>query len=173
MDDQSFSILILKHKNALLGHIKKFINDPNLADDILQESIQKAYISLDKYNNNYNFSTWLYTIARNTALDYLRKQSLPITNYEDEELIRNIPDPKHTPEQRLVFNQDYDKLVSVIENLPEPYNKIAEMRFIKEFAYEEIAQALDMPINTVRTRLRKAKELLSELIDQNEFRNSI
>lgn len=172
-DKRAFSVIILRYKDSLINHIKSFSINTEDAEDLFQECAKKAYLAINSYDNKYKFTTWIYNIAKNSAIDYQRKQTLTIIRDEEGEIIYNYPDSVYTPEERMVFNQDYEKIVSNIQKLKPPYNTIADLRFIQELAYEEIAATLNIPLNTIRTRVKKAKELLTELIKEDEYRNNL
>lgn len=162
-DENAFSELIRKHKSALLLFISQYVKVEQDAEDICQESFKKAFINLSSYDTTYSFNTWLFTIARNTAIDHTRRQndSSPADSGDESDNPRpEIPDQVLSPEDAMISSQSYDSLINAIENLPDIYRDVARLRFIDEYAYEEIAKTLNLPINTVRTRLHRAKNLL-------------
>ncbi len=166
-DQKGFSALIKRHRNPLLKFILGFSVLIQDAEDICQESFRKAYSSLSSYDSKYAFSTWLYSIAENTTKDHLRKhstiQSLNRSNNSTDEL-RDAPFTVSSPEETMIENQTYQTLISLIESLDPIYKGVAELRFIKEYAYEEIASELGLELNTVKTRVRRAKAILSQKI---------
>ena len=111
----------------------------------------------------------LLNIGRNTAIDYSRKRKIAIEaglSAEKAVGIINYGNLKNSPEDNMISSQEYSNLLKAIEELNERYREIAKMRFIQEYAYEEIAQKLDIPLNTVRTRLKRAKDILVKKLDE-------
>ncbi len=170
----AFTQLMERHKSGLLQHICE-----NLAafknsgvyraeepEDICMEVFQKVFLNIGSYNPNYEFSTWLYNIATNRAIDYHRRRKIVIesglTSTSEGSLINYGTGDKNSPEDKLISNQEYSLLLKRIEELDEKYREIAKMRFISEYAYDEIAAKLNIPLNTVKTRLKRAKEILAK-----------
>ena len=143
-------------------------------EDICLESFQKAFSQIGSYNPEYKFSTWLYRIARNTAFDHLSKHDrqmsyMPTTSIsEDFAQLKDIPTMMHNPEEDIINQQEYDKWLSNIEKLKDDYRIVAKMNLIDNFGYKEISEALEMPINTVKTKIRRAKAQLLKMMDYSD-----
>ena len=143
-------------------------------EDICLESFQKAFSQIASYNPEYKFSTWLYRIARNTAFDHLsrndrEKTNLPTTSInEDFAELKDIPATMHNPEEDIINQQEYDKWLNNIEKLKDDYRVVAKMNLIDNFGYKEIAEALDMPLNTVKTKIRRAKNQLLKMMEYSD-----
>lgn len=165
---EEFSLLISKHHIALKHYVSTFC--PNSADveDICQESYKKAFQAISTFNPHYPFKTWLFTIARNTALDHIRRKSTisTIKLVESDEPITDNSQIETSPEEDLIDAQKYDAFMAAIASLPPLYKRIAELRILHEYAYEEIAKELDLPLNTVRTRIRRAKTIINETLKE-------
>lgn len=176
-DQTAYSLLVQKYKegltlyvNELVANLKNSEGIIELAEepqDIVQEAFHKAFQSLDTYSPQYRFSTWLFNIAKNTAIDYARKRKISIgANLSQENLhgLANIgAGIKNSPEDKLISSQEYNTLIGMINSLDEKYRQPAILRFIKEYEYNEIAQELNLELNTVKTRLKRAKELLKKM----------
>ncbi|MBE6226060.1 MAG: sigma-70 family RNA polymerase sigma factor [Bacteroidales bacterium] len=175
-EQKAFTLLTERYRRGLLGHIAELLSGnwsvTEMAEgpeDICQETFKKAFLHIDDYNPKYEFSTWLYNIGRNTAIDYSRKRKIAIEaglSAEKAVGIINYGNLKNSPEDNMISSQEYSNLLKAIEELNERYREIAKMRFIQEYAYEEIAQKLDIPLNTVRTRLKRAKDILVKKLDE-------
>lgn len=173
---QAFTILTERYGKGLLAHIAELLSGNNNMvemaegpEDICQEAFHKAFAHIEDYNPQYEFSTWLYNIGKNTAIDYSRKRKIAIEaglSTDKAAGIANYGNMKNSPEDKMISLQEYSILIGHIEELDEKYREIAQMRFINEYAYEEIAQKLDIPLNTVRTRLKRAKEILAKKLDE-------
>lgn len=167
-DGDAFSYLITKYESTLINFVSQYAGIRQDAEDICQESFKRAFIALDLYDPKFAFSTWLFIIARNTAIDHIRKNSqisIVDINAPSEETAPT-PDPVISPEDEMIGTQTYKQLLEEIDRLAPKYRDVAQLRFLKEYAYEEIAQELDIPLNTVRTRLKRAKEILTKKIDK-------
>ena len=173
-DQSAYTLLMQKHKEGLTLYVQEFIGTLKNSDgiielaeepqDIVQEAFHKAFQALPTYNPQYKFTTWLYNIARNIAIDYTRKRKISIgANLTPDNLkdIANIGSGiKNSPEDKLISSQEYRTLIEMIGSLDEKYRKPAILRFLREYEYNEIAQELNLELNTVKTRLKRAKEIL-------------
>lgn len=145
-------------KNYILNALT--VNDETEAEDIAHETLIKAFSSLESYNDAYSFSTWLYAIAKNKAIDFLRKresgpESVPIDSLSDT----HFPEGGDSPEDDLVKIQDRELIETMLEQIPEKYKRAVDLK-LQGYAYEEIAQKLGIKISDVKNHLFRAKKLL-------------
>jgi len=137
-----------------------------MVEDLVQESFIKAFNSLSSYSTSYAFSTWLYKIATNHTIDYLRKRKLPTTSINkpvsvrDGELEIELPDSTYRPDQHIIEDQKKNLIQQAISQLPEKYQRVIVMRHQQEKSYEEIARELDIPLGTVKAHIFRAREIL-------------
>ena len=170
----AFIVLYTRYNAGVKGHISRYVSQKEDIEDICLESFQKAFSQIHSYNPEYKFSTWLYRIARNTAFDHLSKQDrvmsyMPTTSInEDFAELKDIPTMMHNPEEDIINQQEYDKWLDNIEKLKDDYRIVAKMNLIDNFGYKEISEALEMPINTVKTKIRRAKALLLKMMDYSD-----
>ena len=170
----AFIILYTRYNAGVKSHISRYVSQKEDVEDICLESFQKAFSQIVTYNPEYKFSTWLYRIARNTAFDHLsrhdrEKNYIPTTSInEDIAELKDIPATMHNPEEDIINQQEYDKWLNNIEKLKDDYHIVAKMNLIDNFGYKEIADALDMPINTVKTKIRRAKAQLLKMMDYSD-----
>ncbi len=170
-DQGAFIVLYTRYNTGVKSHIARYISQQEDIEDIALESFQKAFSQISTYNPEYKFSTWIYRIARNTAFDHIsrkdrEKNNLPTTSINDGlSEINDIPAILHNPEEDIIKQQEYDKWLANIEKLKDEYRTIAKMNLIDNFGYKEIAEELDIPINTVKTRIRRAKAQLLKMMD--------
>ena len=165
-DQGAFALLLEKYRGSLMTHILKYVTVVEDAEDICQRSFEKAFMNIDKYNSQYAFSTWLYNIAQNEAIDHLRRSrasinSVPISEERDALDVMAAT----TPEEELIIDQAVSELISGIQRLPESYRQVAELRFIKDYAYEDIARELGLPLGTVKTRISRARKQLEKIVE--------
>ena len=170
----AFIVLYTRYSAGVKSHIARYVSQKEDVEDICLESFQKAFSQIASFNSEYKFSTWLYRIARNTAFDYLskhdrQKNNMPTTSInEDLAELKELPATMHNPEEDIIKQQEYDNWLTNIEKLKEDYKMVAKMNLIDNFGYKEIADALDMPINTVKTKIRRAKAQLLKMMDYSD-----
>ena len=170
----AFIVLYTRYNAGVKSHISRYVSQKEDIEDISLESFQKAFSQLGSYNPEYKFSTWIYRIARNTAFDHLsrhdrEKNNMPTTSInEDFAELKELPAVMHNPEEDIINQQEYDKWLNNIEKLKDDYKAVAKMNLIDNFGYKEIADALDMPINTVKTKIRRAKAQLLKMMDYSD-----
>jgi RNA polymerase sigma-70 factor (ECF subfamily) len=169
-DQKAYSRLLSRYRYNIFYYILRMVGNKTYANDLTQESFDKAFQNLDKYNEQYAFSTWLYKIAENCTIDFVRKRKLNslYINYnsdEDSSINENILySGTLNPEENMIQQQEELRLIKYIESMKPKYRKLIELRYIKEYAYREIAEELNLPMGTVKTRLLRAKNILAEMI---------
>jgi RNA polymerase sigma-70 factor (ECF subfamily) len=145
----------------------KMTNNTIEAEDLTIEAFGKAFKSIDKYTPEFAFSTWLFKIATNNYIDYKRKKRLQTISMDQEESVFNFDSQIKNPEDKVIEQQKYDTLRSVIDKLKPHYKTLVEKRYFEEKSYEEIAQELSLPIGTVKAKLFRAREFLYNLMKDN------
>ena len=139
----------------------------NDADDLLQETFIKVYINLHRYSTSYTFGQWVYTIARNTFIDFVRRrqEDLPI-----DDRFTSPASSAPTPEESVINLQQRTQIEHYLERLTPRYRQLILMRFFEEYSYEEIAAKLSLPLGTVKTQIHRAREQMCRLIAQGDER---
>lgn len=169
-EQSAYQGLMKKYRRLVQNLIFKMISNKDDVDDLTQEAFIKAFRSLDKFDKEYAFSTWLYKIASNNCIDYLRKKKLNTISIDkeisqtDEDLRFEIPDEDYKPDKRIILSQREDFLMAAIESLPEKYKSVILLRHKEDMDYDEIARTLDIPIGTVKAHLFRARELLNKYL---------
>lgn len=170
----AFIILYTRYHSGVKSHIARYVMQKEEVEDICLESFQKAFSQIHTFNPEYKFSTWLYRIARNTAFDHLSKTDreknyMPMTSInEDNAELKELTATTHNPEDDIINQQEFDKWMANIEKLKDEYKVVAKMNLIENFGYKEIADALEIPINTVKTRIRRAKAQLLKMMEYSD-----
>jgi len=167
-DKKAFDLLVLKYQRKILRLLGRMIRDPAEIEDVAQEAFIKAYRALPQFRGESAFYTWLYRIAVNTARNWLasaaRRPSAPnAIETEDGETFNetdNLTDIS-TPESMLASREIAETVNSVIEELPEELRTAIVLREIEGMSYEDIAQSMDCPIGTVRSRIFRAREAIA------------
>ena len=165
-NERAFRILMKKYDKALHHHIYRMVRSKGEVEDLVQESFIKAFSALTSYSADYAFSTWLYKIATNHTIDYLRKKKLPTFSIDkpiltkDGNLEYEVPDITYRPDRHVVADQRRALIQQAIDSLPEKYYRVIVLRHQQEKSYEEIAQELDLPLGTVKAHIFRARKLL-------------
>lgn len=177
-DQRAYSTLMAKYRDPIFFMLLEKINDKELAKELTIEALGKAFNKLHLYTPNFAFSTWLFTIARNNAIDYLRKKKLPTLSIDKlretengGEVSFDIADTGLDPENFLLKKQRLQVVRKIVASLEPKYRRLVRLRYFKEYSYQEIADELDMPVGTVKAQLFRSREQLFNLLDgkQNQF----
>ena len=164
-DGAAFEYLFNRYRDAIRRLFLQRSTPPEDTDDLLQETFIKVYANLHRYSPEYTFGQWLYTIAKNTHIDFERKRQ------EDISIDGKFSAPASSapsPEESLINTQQRSQIERYIERLPQQYRRLFVMRFIDDFSYEEIAEKLHMPMGTVKTRIHRARERMCRFIIEGE-----
>jgi RNA polymerase sigma factor (sigma-70 family) len=165
-DDRAYQRLMNKYHDAIFNFIYRMVRDREQVEDLTQEAFIKAFASLKSFNEEYAFSTWLYKIATNNCIDYIRKKKLQMFSIDkpiesrDSDFTFELPDDSYEADRELIRNQRALMLHEAIEQLPEKYRLVIRLRHVEERSYEEIAKMLKLPIGTVKAHIFRARELL-------------
>jgi RNA polymerase sigma-70 factor (ECF subfamily) len=178
-DKSAFDLLVIKYQHKIIQLVNRYVKDPSEAQDVAQEAFIKAYRALGNFRGDSAFYTWLYRIAINTAKNYLVSRSRRSSDYEvdiqDAEAIENAPQLQgmETPERLLLNQEIIDTIKTAIDKLPEEMRTAIILREFDGMSYEEIAEAMDCPVGTVRSRLFRAREAidfkLNPLLEHGDF----
>ncbi|KRO62792.1 MAG: hypothetical protein ABR80_06280 [Cryomorphaceae bacterium BACL11 MAG-121015-bin20] len=170
-DPAAYSELMKLYRDPLYFMLYEKVSDQELAKDLTIESLGKAFQKLHLYTPDYTFSTWLFTVARNHCIDYLRKHKLPTISIDkmmlDEDGKRtnfDLVSNDLNPEQKMEKKQRIAFLRQIVDQLKPVYRDLVKMRYFKELSYEEIAETLDIPIGTVKAQLHRSREQLFKIL---------
>ena len=173
-DQQAFSDLMDRYKDSIYFMLLKMVNNKDDAEDLTIEAFGKAFNSLKQYTPNYAFSTWLFKIATNNCIDFLRKKKKKtmsidnsIENKDGDEITIELKSDARTPEQETIRDQKIELMRSYVKKLKPRYEILVEMRYFKEMSYEEISNELNLPLGTVKAQLFRAREFLYNLMKHN------
>jgi RNA polymerase sigma-70 factor (ECF subfamily) len=170
-DTTAYNELLKLYRDPLYFMLYEKVNDKELAKDLTIESLGKAFNKLHLYTPIYTFSTWLFTVARNHCIDYLRKNKLStisidkiILNSEGKATNLDLKSSDLNPEQKLEKKQRIAMLRQVVDSLKPNYRTLVKLRYFKEMTYDEIAKKLDIPIGTVKAQLHRSREQLFKIM---------
>jgi len=169
-DQPAYKRLMKKYHDQISNLIFRIIHRREQVEDLTQEVFIKAFASLKSFNEEYAFSTWLYKIATNSSIDYIRKKKLstfsidkPIA-MEESDSTYELPDSTYEPDKHIIQRQKIHIIQEAINQLPEKYKRVIIMRHSEERDYTEIAKALKLPIGTVKAHIFRARELLNKYL---------
>ncbi len=173
-DQLAYGELLGRYRDAIYFMLLKMVNNPIDAEDLTIEAFGKAFKNIDQYAPNFAFSTWLFKIATNNCIDFIRKKrashiSLDQTPDGEDSLSQSsliqsdVPDP----EEYMINQQKIKHMRKIVSRLKPRYRQLVELRYFKEYSYEEIAVELDIPIGTVKAQLFRARELLLNILNRS------
>ena len=164
-NEKAFASLMNRYRDSIYYMLLKMVNNTSDAEDLTIEAFGKAFHSIDSFTPDFAFSTWLFKIATNNCIDFIRKKQTspsPIDQLADDldSLTVNIQSDLPDPEEALINDQKIAVLRGIVNQLKPRYRQLIELRYYKEYSYEEIASELNLPIGTVKAQLYRAKTLL-------------
>ena len=174
-NEKAFARLMNRYRDSIYYMLLKMVNNPSDAEDLTIEAFGKAFRNLDSYTPKFAFSTWLFKIATNNCVDFIRKKQLspaPYDSYQDniDNVTINIQSDLPDPEESLINRQKIAALKDIVNQLKPRYRSLIELRYYKEYSYEEISAELKIPIGTVKAELFRAKTLLYNILTKTDNR---
>ncbi|PLW93929.1 MAG: RNA polymerase subunit sigma-24 [Marinilabiliales bacterium] len=173
-DQQAYAQLVDYYRDSLYFMMLKMTNNQHDADDLTIEAFGKAFKNLKQYTPDYAFSTWLFKIASNNCIDFMRKKrkgDITLNTGSDDALqsiTQQIPASNPDPEESYIKDQKVDMMREVVDRLKPHYRKLIELRYFKEYSYEEIVEELDLPLGTVKAQLFRAREFLFNILKNSK-----
>ncbi|MCB0552875.1 MAG: sigma-70 family RNA polymerase sigma factor [Phaeodactylibacter sp.] len=173
-DQKAYAILMDRYRNPIYHMMLKMVNNNrDDADDLTIEAFGKAFSKLSSYVPRYAFSTWLFRIAINNGIDYIRKKRLnlysidePIDGESSSDYSSHLKASTLNPEEEIIRTQRIQLMRQLLSQLNGKYRLMIELRYFEELSYEEIAEELDIPLGTVKAQLFRAKEMLANMLTQ-------
>ena len=176
-DQSAYTTLLDMYRDSIYFLVQKMVSSSEYAEDLIIEIFGKAFSNLHQYQPTYAFSTWLYRIATNNCIDFIRKQRISTTSidnaFEDSDgdtYYIQIQEKGLNPEEKAIKKQKVKYLREVVKKLKPHYRKLIELRYFKELSYEEIAQEMELPLGTVKAQLFRARDFLGKLLVQHSDR---
>jgi RNA polymerase sigma-70 factor (ECF subfamily) len=168
-DQKAYAELLGRYWDAIYYMLLKMVNNPVDAEDLTIEAFGKAFKNIEQYTPNFAFSTWLFKIASNNCIDFIRKKrgsyiSIDQGQEEQDTISNTIQASSLDPEENLIKQQKVILTRTIVTKLKPRYRRLIELRYFKEFSYDEIAEKLDLPIGTVKAQLFRARELLNNIL---------
>ena len=170
-DEQAYARLMERYKRPVYHMILKMVRNVDDAEDLTIEAFAKAFKNLNRFKKDYTFSTWLFRIATNNAIDFIRKKRLETmsldTSFQDDNgdaIQIDVEDKNLNPQERAIKTQKIELIQLFVTKLPSKYQRLVRLRYFDELSYEEIAEELDAPLGTVKAQLHRARELMYDLV---------
>ncbi len=170
-DQRAYTALLEKYRNSIFHIILKIVKSPEDAEDLTIETFAKAFDRLYQYSPEYAFSTWLFKIASNTSIDFLRRKSIDKVSLDrqDASITDNIKfSTDNDPEMDLIKSQRQDKLQKAVNDMDEIFSRVIQLRYFKEYNYEEISAELGIPVATIKVQLYRARKLLLKKLSEEK-----
>ncbi len=174
-DQKAYAELLGRYRDAIYFMLLKMVSNSSDAEDLTIEAFGKAFKNINQYAPNFAFSTWLFKIATNNCIDFIRKKKLNNISIDHNSINENstpmtIASDTLDPEENLISQQKVILLRAVVSKLKPRYRKLIELRYFHEFSYEEISEELELPIGTVKAQLFRARELLYNILKNSSHK---
>lgn len=174
-DQKAYAELLDRYRESVYFMLLKMVNNKDDAEDLTIEAFGKAFKRLHQYTPNFAFSTWLFKIASNNCIDFIRKQKKntysidkSFENDEGGEMSYEIRSEGLDPEQKIIKKQKIKLMRGVVDKLKPRYKMLIEYRYFQEMSYEEISAKMDLPLGTVKAQLFRAREFLFNILKNSE-----
>lgn len=165
-DQQAFAELVDRYKNGVFAICFRMVGNTQEAEDLSQEAFIRAYNHIDQYDHERKFSTWLFRIATNLSIDFLRRRKTSVSldtvvpGTEGLSLNTILPDNGELPDEQMVRRENEEMVQSEIKKLPEKYRSAVVLKYIEDLSLKEISDIMDIPVGTVKTRIHRGREML-------------
>jgi RNA polymerase sigma-70 factor (ECF subfamily) len=171
----AYGELMDRYRDSIYYMMQKMVKNQDDADDLTIEAFGKAFSRLDQYTPNFAFSTWLFKIASNNCIDFMRKKRVKITSMDTgyttdngEVIYFDASSSNQNPEESLIHLQKVKLMRNLVEKLKPRYRELVELRYFDELSYEEISETLNLPLGTVKAQLFRARDYLALMIENTK-----
>lgn len=172
--ESDFEELVRRYQRPIAAYVYRMVGDYDAALDLTQEVFIKVYASLSRYRAEFKFSTWIYKIAHNAAIDHLRRHATrgAVASSDDNRAEGTVESRRLSPEQESERSERCSEIEEVVQLLPAPYRELILLRHAQDLSYEEIAEVTGLPLGTVKNRLFRAREAMREHLMQRGITNA-
>lgn len=173
-DEKAYAELLSRYRDSIYFMLLKMVNNKSDAEDLTIEAFGKAFKNIHQYSPQFAFSTWLFKIASNNGIDFLRKRRAVIVsidgdeNEDEDSKPMTVCDEGLDPSETMIKSQIVDLMRDVVDRLKPRYRRLVEMRYFEELSYEEIAEQLNLPLGTIKAQLFRSRELLYNILKNTE-----
>jgi len=170
-DQRAYTELMGRYKDSVYFMLLKMVNNSDDAEDLTIETFSKAFKRLDQYTPQFAFSTWLFKIASNHSIDFIRKKRIKavsidqgFSNEDGESYVIPVKEESLDPEESMQKDERVQRMRDVVEKLKPRYKRLVELRYFEEKSYEEISEILELPLGTVKAQLFRARDFMFDLM---------
>ena len=168
-DSKAYAELLSRYRDSVYYVLLRMVNNPSDAEDLTIEAFGKAFHNLPKYIPSHAFSTWLFRIATNNCIDFMRKKSQSPRPFdqdegEEDEMEATVASDMRLPDEVMMDRETAASLNRIVKSLKPRYRRLIELRYFEDYSYEDIATELSLPIGTVKARLFRAKVLIFNMV---------
>jgi RNA polymerase sigma factor (sigma-70 family) len=173
-DQKAYAELMQRYKDSIFYMVLKMVNNKDDAMDLTVETFGKAFENIERYKPDFAFSTWLFRIATNNSIDFIRKKRLNVVSInsvvdeDGDDRPLQIKADTPNPEESSIKKQQNEQLKLLVDKLPSRYKTLIVLRYYEELSYEEIAQELDIPLGTVKAQLFRARDFLYNILSKKK-----
>ncbi len=174
-DQSAYSAIMVRYREPIYYLVLRMVRNESDAEDLSIEAFEKAFNKLEQYTPQFAFSTWLFRIASNHCIDFIRKKKLKTTSIdnavedgEGQSLSIQVGDTTKDPEEKFIEHQKIELMRDYVSKLEEPYRTLVDLRYFKEWSYDEIAAEKQLPLGTVKAQLFRSRALLADLIRKSK-----
>ena len=171
----AYAELMDRYRDSIYFTMLKMVKNTDDADDLTIEAFGKAFNRLEQYSPSFAFSTWLFKIASNNSIDFIRKKRIQVTsmdsgfsNSDGESIQIDARSTGLNPEETIIQGQRIDHMRLLVSKLKPKYRELVEKRYFEEMSYEEIAEEMNLPLGTVKAQLFRARDVLASMIDKTK-----
>ncbi|MBK9401287.1 MAG: sigma-70 family RNA polymerase sigma factor [Bacteroidetes bacterium] len=175
-DQKAYAELMSRYKDSIYYMLLKMVNNRDDAEDLTIEAFGKAFRNIRQYTPDYAFSTWLFKIATNNCIDFIRKKrklmlsiDRGFENEEGQDVTLEVRSDGPGPDDVMMKKQKVMMMKDVVDKLKPRYRRLVELRYYQELSYEEIAVELNLPLGTVKAQLFRAREFLYQIMKNSEY----
>jgi RNA polymerase sigma-70 factor (ECF subfamily) len=176
-NQKAYAELMSRYKDSIYFMLLKMVNNRDDAEDLTIEAFGKAFKNIKQYTPDYAFSTWLFKIATNNCIDFIRKKRKQTFSIDKgfegddgEEMMLEVKSEAMGPEEKMMKKQKVEAMRDVVDKLKPRYKNLVELRYFRELSYEEIAIELSLPLGTVKAQLFRAREFLYQIMKNSEHK---
>jgi RNA polymerase sigma-70 factor (ECF subfamily) len=174
-DQQAFTELLERYRDSIYSKMLAMVSDPTEAEDLTIEAFSKAFRKMDHYTETYAFSTWLYKIAYNNCVDFMRRKKQNTWSLDqsldddfDTSISNVFPSESLNPEEKLIKSQKKEFLHDIVKGLKPHYQQLIDLFYFQELSYEEISKQMNIPLGTVKAKLFRAREFLFQIYKERK-----
>jgi len=171
-DQKAIAFLLERYRKSLLSMILKMVRNLDDAEDLAIETFEKAFRNIQKFDSKYSFSTWLFKIGTNHAIDFLRQKKLrtlsihqDLNDGKGDTFSIDVASNDYDPQEILLKKQSHENLREIVSQLPAMYQTLVRLKYFEELSMEEIQKEIDIPLNTIKIRLFRARNLILSILE--------